>query len=320
MALNNKFVRTGEGAGQLIGGGPEFYALAGNIAFFREDFNATALDSDEWITTVSGSGLTGLPAASSAGIFLSSGYAIMASGTATAGLMRLTSKRTFAIPFRFHAAVGIDGISSAGEVSIQIRDTSGISATTVTGNPTYLARFRCYGSAGGTEHTAAMEIRAGGTAAGFIPQATSTVSMSAAAGAIAGSAALSYIIDVDYNGITFATQSTNAISMASSTLTTMLPPPFVLAHYPAPMMKTNQKYCVEFVHALGSATIETAGASNTSTAGMVQIYFAEVRQYAPAASLQRPGPLLTYLLTPTGGGGTPSSTAITQMGGYLKWY
>lgn len=320
--LNNKFLTrvVGPGAASVVGGGPEYYTLAGNIAPWRDDFTQAALDTDEWISTVSGSGVTSI---SSAGIYLSAGYAVFAPQTASAGIMRLTSKRTFAIPFRFAAAVSVDGLSTGMEFIMQVRDTSGISATAVTGNPLYLARWRHVGSAGGTEHSSAVEVQAGSTASAGVTGATAqTFSMSAAAGALAGSASLGYIIDVDYNGITFATHSTNAISLATSAFTTMPPPPFVLAHFPSPQLKHNQKYAVEFLLNLGSSAIETGGGAATGGAAsaFMRVWFTEVRQYSPAASLQRPGPLLVYPMVPTAGGGTPTSSALTSMGGYMKWY
>lgn len=318
--LTNKFLKTGFGSGQIIGGGPSYYSISGNLAFFRDDFTGAAIDTDEWIQTVSGTSITGI---SSAGIYTSAGYAVFAAQTATLGIMRLTSKRSYSIPFRFEAAVSIDGIGTGMEVIMQVRDTAGVTATTASATPTYLARWRHVGSAGGTEHSSATEIQVGGTAAANVPGGTAqTFSMSGAAGAISGSASIGYIIDVDKNGVTFGTHSTSALSLATSAFTTLPPPPFVLAHFPSPMLPANRQYCVEFVVNLGSAAIETGQgpANGGANSAFVKVWFAQVQQYAPAAGFQRTGPIPIYSLTPTAGGGAITSSALLQMGGYFKWY
>lgn len=319
--LNNKFLTrvVGPGAAQIIGGGPEYYTMASNIAFFRDDFTGTTLDAEEWISTVSGSGITSL---ASAGNVVSAGFLVIQSGTGSGGTVRLTSKRSYSIPFRVTFVAALDGFSTANELAFAVRDTSGVSATTVSGTPTHVAKWLHVGAtAGGTIHSSAMMIRAGGTSGntagggGYMPQVTAQTTISAAT-TLDGSASISYILDVDYSGITFATHASASVAITTGAWTTLPPPPLVLAHYPGPMLKTNQKYCVEVLLAVGSACVEAANASNTGSP-QAWIDFIEVRQYSPAAALQRPGPLVTYSMIAST---VVGNTAQLQLSNSLKWY
>lgn len=318
MSLNNKFVRNPAGAGQMIGGGQENYEIGSNLAFVREDFNATTIDTDEWFTQISGSAATG----ASAAIYLSAGNLCMELAAATGGQLRVCSKRNFAIPFRaiayISATSGWGGTGS--EFLFQVRDTAAIVPGAIS-NPTYAARFRILGTAGGTLTTGAMEVRAGGTAAGFVAPTTSAIDLTAATGCSVGTK-LGIGIDVDYSGISFFTIGTAGYQITAGNAA-LSPPPTILQHVVSPNLKLNQKYAVEFVYSAGSSGVENQNATATASAGLVRVFMAEIRQYAPAASLQRPGPAIVYPMGYSTAGAAAYNTTHSALGlvnNFLKWY
>lgn len=319
MSLNNKFVRNPAGSGQVIGGGPESYEITGNMAFFRDDFNATTIDTDEWMTLISGSAATG----ASAGIYLSAGNLCLDMQAATGGQLRVISKRTFALPFRLTTYVGFTSTGAAGglatgsECIIQLRDTAGVVATSFP-NPTYAARIRVYGAAaGGATVTGGAEIRANGTAAGFI--ASAGIDPTGNAGVSTCGIRTGYVIDADYSGVSFAVVGTAGTSSISATggNTNLPPPPTIVFHAVSPILKTNQKYHVEFVYSVGTSCVEASNATATASSGIMRVYAVDVRQYSPVANFQRPGPLLTFNLSSTAG--AFGASAMTAPNNYLKW-
>lgn len=273
MAISNKILKkpSGSGLGQAMGGGSEFFPLSGSIAFFHDDFNTSSLDADEWDTT-------GTPVTGTGSIFVSAGVAVIDLGTSSTATATMTSKDKYRIPFRFIAAVGVDGYNTGMEAFVRVRDSGG----------TFLAEWQFTGTAGGTIHTASTRVRAGSTAAGMISSAA--VEPSAVTG-VAGSAGILYTIDCDYSGISFAI-TTGGVSTSALALQPLSPA--VQSYVMSPVLKANVPYVVEFVARAGTAV--EAGAVNTAANGsaLLRIDFAEVRQYVPESVFQRQGPVFVY--------------------------
>lgn len=292
MSVTNKILKPGgRAAGMTVpGGGGMYYPINGSVGFFRDDFtlngaNSPAIDSDEWDVA---STLTPAPYYS-AGTYT----AVVFGHQGTSGVTQtLTSKDKYQIPFRVVFGVSVDGVTSAEHMLLRVRDTASL----------YVAQFHLSGSAGGTEHTGASEIRAGATGAAYI---TSAALDASAGAAINGSACHMYVIDVNYNGVTFG-YHTAAITTAA--ITTIPVAPKVSHHAVAPMLKHNVPYVVEMLFKNGTAaagTVEADGASTGVIAScFVRVDYVEVRQYAPDAGFHSPGPAMTYLAST---GITPST-------------
>jgi hypothetical protein len=295
MSLFNKILGkpSGRGVGQAIGGTGEFYPLNGSLAFLRDDFSYGSLDTDEWDATSQPMTGTGTQ-------YCSDGRYVVDIGTSATMTWAMTSKNSFKVPFRVITAVGVDGISTGHEAFIRVKDSAG----------TWLAEYQFIGSAGGTEHTAVTRVRAGSTAAGYISSAS--VDPSAVVG-VAGSANIMYVIDCDYNAVTFAIATAGVTTSAIAT--TITPSPKIVAHHISPILKQDQVYYLEYAVRAGTA-VEAAGAASTAAnaSGFIRIDFAQVIQYAPdAAFQQRQNPVQVYAAT-TGTGAT-AMLGFTQ----LKW-
>jgi hypothetical protein len=257
-------------------------------------------------------------------IYISAGNACLDMQAATAGQLRLCSKRTFSMPFRVVAYVGLTttgaagGLATGSEFIMQIRDTAGIVANSIA-NPTYLARFRVYGAAaGGATVTGAVEIRAGGTSASFVSPTTSGYDPTGLTGLSTCGLRTGMVIDVDYSGISFGYIGTFGYAVTAGNAA-LPPPPQIVQHVVSPLMKPNQRYAVEFVYSVGTSCVEVSNATATATSGVARIFAVDVRQYTPVGALQRPGPLLTYSLQTTAGGGIPSNTAANTTQAFMKW-
>ncbi len=292
MTISNKILTkpSGRGIGQQMGGGTEFFPLTGSVAFFRDDFNTSALDVNEWDTTSA-------PQTGTGSIYVSAGIAVVDLGTSSTATATITSRDKYRIPFRVTYAVGIDGYNTGMEAFLRIRDTGG----------TFLAEWLLTDTAGGTKATASTRVRAGSTAAGMIGSAA--VEPSAVTG-LDASAALMYVIDADYSGISFAMATAGG---TTSVFTTIPQVPSVRTHFPSPVLKANVPYVVE-VHARSGTAAGAATNSADNASAFLMLDFVEVRQYVPDAVFHTQSNVMQVYAATTGTGAT-AMIGLTQ----LKW-
>lgn len=275
MANNRKILLkpSGNGVGQAVAGEGGYYPLTGAVAFFRDDMGS--VDADEW-TADAGAG-------TSAAIFASAGQVVMQQPTTSSNVQLYTSVDKYRIPFRAMFAVSINALATEGEVDLRVRDTGG----------TYIAQFAITGgSAGAQKTTGDIQVRGGSTAAGFIASAAFVASTP---GALSATAYQMYVIDVNYDGITFAMSTGGS---ANTVFTTVPAGPAVQGHVKSPHLKTDVPYVVEVRSMVGS----DVGGGETTSAVFVRIDFIEVRQYAPDALFHQLGQVMTVTAMGTGFG------------------
>lgn len=298
---------SGKPLGHTIGGGDAFYSLTGSIGMYRDDFGS--IDADEW-TETAGSTV-------SQDVTVSAGWALVVVGTGSTGIQTFTTKKTFRVPFRVVAAIGIDGINTGMEAIMRVRH-----ATAGYSDAAPLAEWVFTGSAGGTEHTAQVRIRAGSSAAGYI--ASAAPSAPSAITGISGSAGHLYTIDFDMRGVSFALSSAGVSTTLMLTTSGIHATPYVHGYAANPLPAINKPFVLEFILRSGTAITDGGAASNTAgtDSAAMRIDYLEVMQYVPAASLQRPGPFVSYVVN------TPHSTGATVVAGatatiaaipYMKW-
>jgi hypothetical protein len=293
MTVFNKIIGkpSGNGVGQSRGGTGEFVPLSASLSFVRDDFSYASLDADVWAVT---------PQTGSGSYFCSDGRFVVDLGTSSTATFAMNMRQGFKVPFRVLFAASVDGISTGMNAFLRVRDSGS----------TWLAQWDFVGSAGGTEHTASTEVRAGSTAVGYI--ASAAVDPSAVA-VLVGSGALGYVIDVDYNMVTFA-MHTSAVS-STAALTAIPPVPKVLSCVPSPVLKQNQVYYVEVAYRSGTAAVPAAATCTADNASAyLRLDFVQVLEYSADAAFQTRQNAVQVFSATTATGAT-AVLGLTQ----LKW-